>query len=164
MKIFFDTEFTGLHQNTTLISIGMVTEKGDELYCELSDYDALQVDDWIANNVINNLNDTNPMESHQVKEAIEKFIAPYEKVEFWGDCLSYDWVLFNQLWGHAFNIPSNVFYIPFDLCTLLKLKGIDPDVNREAFAGLQVKSTHSKHNALWDAHVIRDCYFNAIKM
>ena len=23
-KIFFDTEFTGLHQNTTLVSIGLV--------------------------------------------------------------------------------------------------------------------------------------------
>ena len=28
MKIFFDTEFTGLHKNTTLISIGLVTEEG----------------------------------------------------------------------------------------------------------------------------------------
>ena len=28
MKIFFDTEFTGLHKNTTLISIGLVDENG----------------------------------------------------------------------------------------------------------------------------------------
>lgn len=27
MKIFFDTEFTGLHQETTLISIGLISEK-----------------------------------------------------------------------------------------------------------------------------------------
>ena len=32
MKIFFDTEFTGLHKNTTLISIGLVSETGDEFY------------------------------------------------------------------------------------------------------------------------------------
>ena len=28
MKIFFDAGFTGLHQNTTLISLGLVTETG----------------------------------------------------------------------------------------------------------------------------------------
>ncbi len=43
MKIFFDTEFTGLHQGTTLISIGMITEDGRELYCELNDYDKLKL-------------------------------------------------------------------------------------------------------------------------
>jgi uncharacterized protein YprB with RNaseH-like and TPR domain len=32
MKIFFDTEFTGLRQHTTLISIGMVAEDGREVY------------------------------------------------------------------------------------------------------------------------------------
>jgi len=26
MKVFMDTEFTGLHQGTTLISLGMVSE------------------------------------------------------------------------------------------------------------------------------------------
>ena len=36
-KIFFDTEFTGLHQNTTLISIGLVSECGKSFYAELVD-------------------------------------------------------------------------------------------------------------------------------
>jgi hypothetical protein len=31
-KIFFDTEFTGLHQNTTLISIGLISECGKNFY------------------------------------------------------------------------------------------------------------------------------------
>ena len=52
MKIFFDTEFTGLHQDTTLISIGMIAEDGRELYCELNDYDKTQIDDWLKDNVI----------------------------------------------------------------------------------------------------------------
>ena len=29
MKVYLDMEFTGLHQNTTLISIGMISEFGD---------------------------------------------------------------------------------------------------------------------------------------
>lgn len=55
MKVFFDTEFTGLHQNTTLISIGLVDENNNTFYAEFNDYDKLQVDDWIQKNVVNNL-------------------------------------------------------------------------------------------------------------
>ena len=39
MKVFFDTEFTGLHQNTTLLSIGLVAENGRSFYAEFMDYD-----------------------------------------------------------------------------------------------------------------------------
>ncbi len=55
MKIFFDTEFTGLHQNTTLISIGCVAEDDRQFYAEFTDYDRSQVDDWIKLNVIDKL-------------------------------------------------------------------------------------------------------------
>lgn len=156
MKIFFDTEFTGLHQNTTLISIGMIAEDGRKLYRELNDYDKNQIEPWLEDNVIANLNNTNPINTEQLRKAVENFIEPYEKVEMWSDCLAYDWVLFCEIWGHAFNIPSKIYYIPFDICTLFKLKGIDPDVNREKFAG--ITSSFQKHNALWDAQVIRACY------
>ena len=54
-KIFFDTEFTGLHQNTTLISIGLISECGKTFYSEFTDYDKSQLDDWLQENVINNL-------------------------------------------------------------------------------------------------------------
>jgi hypothetical protein len=155
-KIFFDTEFTGLHQDTTLISIAMVAEDGRELYCELNDYDKTQIDDWLYNNVIANLHNTNPINTLQLRNAIEGFIEPYETVEIWSDCLSYDWMLFNQIWGHAFNIPEKIYYIPFDICTLFKIKGVDPDVSREEYAG--ITSGIQKHNALWDAKVIKACY------
>ena len=55
MKIFFDTEFTGLHQKTTLISIGLISEDGSTFYAEFTDYDKSQIDDWIEKNVIANL-------------------------------------------------------------------------------------------------------------
>lgn len=157
MKIFFDTEFTGLHKNTTLISIGMIDEEGRELYCELNDYDKSQCDEWIHHNVIANLHNTNPINTVQLKKAIEGFLEPYSYVEMWSDCLSYDWVLFCDIWGHAFNIPKNIYYIPFDICTVFKMKGIDPDINRENFAGLNLDHPQ-KHNALWDAKAIKTCY------
>lgn len=74
----------------------------------------------------------------------------------WSDCLSYDWVLFNELFGGAFNIPKNVYYIPFDICTMFELAGIDPDISREDFCGIKDKS--KKHNALFDVKIIKACY------
>ena len=54
-KIFYDSEFTGLHKDTTLISIGMVSESGNYFYAEFTDYDKNQVTPWIQEHVIDNL-------------------------------------------------------------------------------------------------------------
>lgn len=165
MRVFFDTEFTGLHKNTTLISIGLISDEGKTFYAELTDYDESQIDSWLKENVIANLSKTEAELFHMagitvrgdkatVAAALQEWLEQYESVEMWSDCLSYDWVLFNDLFGHAFNIPKNIYYIPFDLCTLLKIYNIDPDVNREEFAGMD----GAKHNALHDAKVIRACF------
>lgn len=55
MKLFFDTEFTGLRKDTTLISIGIVSEDGRKFYAEFVDYDHSQVTPWIKENVIKHL-------------------------------------------------------------------------------------------------------------
>jgi len=172
MRIFFDTEFTGLHQKTTLISIGLVSDDGKTFYAELRDYDNSQVDEWIQTNVINNTSylkefgnmdeatkcyDTVYMpisDKKHLAEDLKEWLSQFDTVEMWSDCLAYDWVLFNDIFGHAFNIPKNVYYIPFDICTLMKIKGIDPDINREEYAQIN----GNKHNALHDAKVIKACY------
>ena len=174
MRVFFDCEFTGLHQRTTLISIGCVAEDGKTFYAELTDFDQSQVNDWLRENVIAYLTlgdhaiDDNyepyadnveiRAEKHVVEHALLHWLYGYEDekpIEMWSDCLAYDWVLFCELFGGAFSIPKNVYYIPFDLATLFKVKGIDPDINREEYAGM---TGGQKHNALWDAQVIRACY------
>jgi len=205
MKVFLDTEFTGLHQGTTLVSIGMVDENGQKFYAEITDYDETQIDEWLKVNVIDNLyaeeyiNDKckkariisadnkipNPdmpkgrtsinnidkewivlCKFKELKQHMEAFFSQYDIVEIWSDCLAYDWVLFNEIFGHAFNIPKNVYYIPFDICTLMKIKGIDPDINREAYAldGEDIPNDVCKHNALWDARIIRMCYERLMKI
>lgn len=144
-KIFFDTEFTGLHQNTTLISIGLVAENGNTFYAEFTDYDKSQVNDWIRDNVIKNLRLDNVThvtgefvevvgDTNKIKGLLDAWLSDFGEVEMWSDCLSYDWVLFNQIFGHAFNIPKNVYYIPFDICTLFKARCVDPDISREKYA------------------------------
>lgn len=173
MNIYLDSEFSGLHQNTTLISIGLITEDGDSFYAELSDYDKNQIDSWLEDNVISNLtlqekthNKTyyNPKSNSTtcfcnktyLKKTLTKWLNNFDKVEIWSDCLAYDWVLFNEIFGGAFEIPKNVYYIPFDLSTAFKLKGIDPDISREEFSGITSKD--AKHNSLFDAKVIKKCY------
>jgi hypothetical protein len=171
-KIFFDTEFTGLHQTTTLISIGLIAESSETFYAEFTDYDASQIDDWLGENVIKNLylaphhNIADPKDwkiisnTENIKAALTAWLTQFGQVEIWSDCLSYDWVLFNQIFGHAFNIPPNIYYIPFDICTLFKVSGIDPDISREKYAfGEDLKEMREqKHNALWDAKIIKACY------
>lgn len=173
MKVFFDTEFTGLHQETTLISIGLVSEDGKTFYAEFTDYDKNQLDEWLQINVIANLVIHEDREIYQkvtddeviykgdtgyIKSRLQEWLEQFEQVEMWSDCLAYDWMLFNQLYGHAFNIPKNVYYIPFDICTAFKLKGIDPDVSREDYSGAWKWDVENKHNALHDARVIKACY------
>ncbi len=181
MKLFFDTEFTGLHKNTTLISIGIVAENGSKFYAEFTDYDKSQINEWIRKNVIANLIIPEPeiysaghdnwysesnLNGHVtvnsntfgIRCKLVEWLQQFDSVEMWSDCLAYDWVLFNDIFGSAFDIPKNVYYIPFDICTLFKLKGIDPDINREEFSLLTLTEEATKHNALWDAKVIKAYY------
>lgn len=155
----------------------MIAENGDTFYAEFTDYDKTQLDEWLNENVIKNLKYNEMSESvfrdHNdyirikgstkvIKLYLQKWLSQYESVEIWSDCLAYDWVLFNHIFGHAFNIPKNVYYIPFDICTLMKVKNVDPDINREEFSKLNNESS-VKHNALWDAKVIKACYEKLMK-
>jgi hypothetical protein len=175
-KLFFDTEFTGLHKFTSLISIGITSECGKSIYIEVEDYDKSQVDEWIAENVIphtgepvvSSLNYTQTavayiLKHEEIGAVIRLWINTYfQDVEIWSDCLAYDWVLFCDLFGGALNLPKNIYYIPFDICTLMKMKGVDPDINREEFCG--ETEPGMKHNALHDAMIIKKCYDKLISM
>ena len=168
MKCFLDCEFTGLHKDTTLISIGIISEDGRKFYAELTDYDKSQINEWIQDNVLDKLrysegdsDYTTPEwfycgDREFISEKLGDWLSQFDSVEVWSDCLAYDWVMFCDLFGSAHEIPSNVYYIPFDLSTFFKLRGIDPDISREEFSGIQILG--DKHNSLWDAEVIKQCY------
>lgn len=167
-NIFFDMEFTGLHQNTTPISIGMVSDCGKILYLEFDDYDLNMVDDWIKVNVTNQLWIQNPeIDTEQesltyevvtigdARDFVIDWLSQFdEKLQFISDCLAYDWVLFCELFGGAFGVPDNIYYIPMDLSTAFYMKGIDPDVSRKEFSGIDLPA----HNAMNDAIMIKVCW------
>lgn len=176
MNLYLDCEFTGLKQKTNLISIGIVSEDNRYFYAEFNDYDKSLIDDWISSNVLkklkfrsditqyvskqekilfNNYSVEIKSDTKEIVKELERWLSQFEKVEIWSDAPSYDWVLFCELFEGALKLPSNIFYLPFDIVTLFKLKNIDPDINREEFARL---NSEDKHNSLWDAKVIKACY------
>lgn len=181
IKVFFDTEFTGLHKNTTLISLGIVSEFGDTFYAEFTDYNKEDVNVWIQENVINKLQFNDSLSDvitnmsvmktidfeikgtkKQIVDKLKQWLDMiyqrynYTRVEFWSDCLAWDWVLFVDLFGSSFDLPGCVYPYPMDIVTMFRERNIDPDVNREDFVYFCEKD--DKHNALYDAKIIRDCY------
>jgi hypothetical protein len=125
-NLFFDTEFTRLHSEAKLISIGIVAEDGRYFYAELNDYDKEKdTSDFVKLNVLPNLLFTEPKVGQQfhyskirhdknvdfqksysetlhcstetLKTDLVKWLSQFDKVCFWGDCLAYDWVLFRKI-------------------------------------------------------------------
>lgn len=175
-KIFFDSEFTGLHQSSTLISIAFVADTGEEFYAEFEDYDKTQVNSWLEANILNNLILTTENQSrdlkriwvkgnkYEIKSAfeiwIEQFKEPNQKnpiIQIWGDVPHYDWVLFCELFGGAMKIPKSIQFMPMDIATMLYLKNMDITLDREKLVERK-KRELKKHNALYDAQLIKEVF------
>lgn len=172
-KLFLDTEFTGLHKDTNLISIALVSECGKQFYAEFNDYPIEQLermgckDDVLNNLKFNDMRDCCNFEndftdflmkdnSKYIARRLTEWLQQFESVEIICDFVAWDWVLFCDLFGGAFNIPKHIFYIPLDICGLFQLKDIDPDINRIDFCG--GIDNYLPHNCLSDAHIIKKCY------
>lgn len=186
MKVFFDTEFTGLHKNTSLISLGLVDEDGRVFYAEFCDYDKSQVGDWVRDNVIKHLmhsgsdgissagwlKDEHCMvvygDRNFVVKHLKVWLSKYQNVQLVSDVCHYDMVLFIDLFGSAFDLPSNVCPSCHDINQdIADYMGISEkeafDINRELFLGPYISNIKGKkHNALYDAKVIKGIY-NKIK-
>lgn len=190
MNIYFDCEFTGLHRNTTLISIGMVMENGYTFYAEFNDYDINQCDEWMRENVFNNLlfnkkdylyklgKDTAMKSDYaDISSMLNVWLESErneEDVQFVSDVCHYDMMLLVDLitnGGTAFNLPGFIYPVCHD---------INQDIadhyeisDKEAFDKSREEILNdfkrnvdgAKHNSLYDAKVIMEIYkhINAMK-
>lgn len=213
MKLFFDTEFTGLKKDTTLVSIGFTTETADKtFYAEMTDYDqSYNENKWFYDNVVRNLYlsgpeyektkemmDENKKESNQLvyyttekdliraekllahrrvvgdkKAVLSAFLAWLPKgknIELISDVCHYDMVLFIDLFGTAFDVPSYIspscHDINQDIASYYNITEKEAfDKSREEIIKDLYGDTYvipgMKHNALYDARVIQHIY-NAI--
>ena len=174
MKIFFDTEFTGLHKNTTLISIGLVAENGEKFYAEFTDYDESQCDDWIKENVISKLFLNMQDECHIpgyhcgtkkfIKVALETWFKQFDSIELVSDVCHYDMVLLIDIFGSAFDLPKNIcpvcYDINQDIAKYYKISTQEAfDKSREEILKEHYTVVNGdKHTALYDAEVIKAIY------
>jgi hypothetical protein len=140
MNVYFDTEFTGLVPGTSLISIGMVTEKDERFYAEFTDFDEQLCYDWIFENVIANLrqdhmrakisnrvsvveNETYVVgDSVYIRSILEEWfegqadITEDKRIQLVGDVCHYDMVLLANLFGGAKKLPSCINPCAYDIC------------------------------------------------
>ena len=179
MKIYFDTEFTGLQKDTTLISIGCIDENERSFYAELTDYDKKQVNDWIRDNVIANLFlDKNSVKIEEatddkpeswlisgnkkmVAKAFKEWLEEYQDVQFVSDVCHYDMVLLIDLFGSAFDLPDGVSAVCHDInqdiASHYNMTDAEAfDASREEL--LETTIEGAKHNSLYDAKVIKGLY------
>lgn len=173
MTIFLDTEFTGLQQSAQLISLALVSMDGQWFYAEFTDYDTARLLDWHQEHVIPHLLLEKAIEpafagadgrsvrgtTHEIVPVLREWLGYFGQIEIWADVLAYDWVLFCELFSGSLHLPKQIFYIPHDFSTLLKVKGINPDTSRESLApDWANKYKAFKHNALYDAFLLRAAY------
>ena len=172
-------EFTGLRKNTTPISIGIVSEYGKKFYAEFTDYDESQCNDWIEENVISELlydtkkwyegiadrqiHDNKRDVSYELKDWLQQF----DTIQFVSDVCHYDFVLLIDLLtngGTAIDLPENISAVCHDLnMDIAKHFHISDreafDMSREQvmydLCGPKDVVSGDKHNALYDAEVIR---------
>ena len=183
MKIFFDTEFTGLHKDTTLISIGMIDEDNNSFYAEFTDYDDKQCDSWIKENVISHLNyngtrghlnlwGRRPLEKLTyavgnkkfIKDKIRDWLSCCNEVELVSDVCHYDMVLFIDIFGSAWDLPRQInpacHDINQDIANYYHISETEAfDESREGIINeFNITIEGDKHNSLYDAKVIKTIY------
>lgn len=168
-KLFYSINYASERKISTLISIGVVSSTGEEFYAEFTDFDEnqLTLTDGIIDNVIKNLlykhekpfcqtlGSATVMKGtkDEVSKALTEFCSKFNRIEFWGDFAWSGYFLADLLDETTFNHVRSSF---FDIGTLFRVHGINPDIDKEHFIDKPI--IDYKYFALHDAKVIEACY------
>lgn len=170
MNVYIDAEFTGLSQYAQLISLALISDDGCYFYAEFEVYK--EPTQWVKENVLPYLLNECSMTLYEGEEQIyftkdrweirnqlEIWLLQWNDIQIIGDTLFLDWLLFVELFD--WDLPKNIFYMPFDIVPLFYLLDIDPDINRVEFSGFPTNrltifgESFNKHNALHDAFILK---------
>lgn len=176
MRIFIDTVETiapNSNLDSSLISIGAVAENGDTFYGEFTDYN----EEGVSSFVLKILREHLPL-SDIYERALTNYFDPkypevrgntpyvivhlvnwlnsFGSIEMWVDYQLHP-VLHSRLKGKS-GFLFRCENMPFSLYSALKVKGYDPEVNRETFAGMDSEDTYRAYNALHLAQTLKGCY------
>lgn len=181
IRVFFDFEFTHLGKYAQPISVGFVNERNHRtLYAEFNDFNRKLCSPFVEEQVLPKLRFAHdgyqPLEihgqslfrgdSHEVGHVVRTWLhslclqhmpqpGVIEKIEMWGDVVTFDWLLLCDLLGGVQDLPPWLHYIPFDVATLFEACGIDSDISRFEFMDAP---RETQHDALQDAALVHFCY------
>lgn len=186
MYLFFDCEMTDLKKDADLISIGLITEGDQRFYGEVTDFDRSKCSQFVNDYILPNLGNQNVLDGdfywvantkEKVCDALKKWLveqAGGETIYLVTDCGAYDYVFLMDLLtngGSVFNMNLNISPAYEDVNPMIAdFLDASPDeafdYSREEFVkdfcGLTV-DVNSKHNALFDAYILREIYLFLIK-
>lgn len=166
-EIYIDTEFIEDGRTIDLISIGMVTEDGRELYAVNGEMPVRRIrkHDWLMEHVVPSLpkfsgdarlfapkrwlfNYSDPCvyKRSQIAGMVLRFIQKTPDPQLWAWYGAYDHVVLAQLWGRMISLPSDIPMWTNDLkqeCVRLGNPELPP------------MPGHREHHALDDAREVR---------
>lgn len=146
MRLFLDTEFTGLEPPSNLISLGLVAEDDRHIYIELTDgWSVSDCSDWVQANVVAKL-DRRPETTMSRAEAAERlliFLARFDEAVICYDSEHDE----RQLLGLLATLPANV-----------RLENVNSEVDQEVFEGFFADQPDAQHHALTDARALAYAY------
>jgi len=147
MNYYLDTEFYEKPGSIELISLGMVSKDGRELYFEDPQADLhCEQDSWLVSNVQPHLTSMPPSErpnKDEQKQLILDFIGDDKSPEFYGYYADHDWVVFCWIFGRMIDLPEHFPMYCIDLKQILDASRLEvPD---------DIKPQKA-HDALADAH------------
>lgn len=169
----------GLYKDTELISIGLVSEDNREFYGEITDFSRDKVDNWIKQNVLDNTVEYGNVPiidicsnehsyyvgtKSDIVSYLQEWLMQFDEIELVSDVCHYDMVLFIDLFGTAFDLPSNIVPSCYDINQdIAKTYNFSMqrafDYNREQILiDNNVQMVGTKHNSLYDARVIKLIY------
>jgi hypothetical protein len=150
MRWFLDTEFDKNGTTIKLISIALVSERGDEYYRVLSDgWRVEDCDPWVQQNVVPHLFAGGAASASRevVAQDVQHLLLEDGKPEVWGYFADYDWVVLCQLFGKMIDLPNGFPMYCLDMKQEMHRFG----VKREQMPA----QGGTAHNALEDARWIR---------
>lgn len=166
-----------------MISIGLISDDGREFYAEFTDIDVNSQDDWIKQNVLVNtayygnkdikgITDSNNYyigDKTIIQKYLKEWLLQFGDIQLISDVCHYDMVLFIDIFGSAFDLPENVCASCHDINQdIAAYYMIDEktafDFNREQIIeDNEIFVEGEKHNALYDAKVIKELYVNILQ-
>jgi hypothetical protein len=179
VRIAYDTEFLEDGQTIELISIGMISDDGDEYYAVNDDapWRRIRKHEWLMQNVVPQLPQPhgdwrNNMPHRWLCDRADAVVRPREDVarrvrefilcarrrsenghplELWADYAAYDHVVLAQLFGPMVDLPPGIPMFTHDFQHELSRRGLRRDDPRLPTQAAGV------HHALADARHLMKC-------